>query len=286
MDGARYSRFPNFSWLCFRVTGNARQTPYVVDMESRTHVISLTVTGDHSVRWIRGGRETRWEETAGTINYTPRDDDHHTFVTQMSPDCESAVLLIPHGHLRSCLADEGHEPAVEFHHLLTRADPVLESCMRRLTAIARPDDDAAGARLDEASRRLVLRLVELSGGRRPDWHADESTFDRATITHLVNYIDEHLQVTPSLAALAMLTGLSPSHFAKKFRHSTGLSPHRFVNRRRVARSLALLRGDSHSLADVALELGFSSQSHFTRLFSLLSGMTPARYRKQCCRSVG
>lgn len=285
MDGAKVSNFPTLSWLPFRVVGNAWQTPYVVAMESRTHVISLTVTGHHSVRWIRGGRETRWEETAGTINYTPRDDDHHTFVTTMSPDCESAVLLIPHGHLTGCLADEGHERAVAFHHLLTRADPVLESCMRRLTAITRPDVAANRARLDETGRQLLLRLVELSGGGRPDWHADESTFDRTTITHLVNYIDEHLRVTPSLASLAMLTGLSPSHFAKKFRHSTGLSPHRFVNRRRVARSLALLRGDSHSLADVALELGFSSQSHFTRLFSLLSGMTPARYRKQCRRTV-
>jgi len=80
-------------------------------------------------------------------------------------------------------------------------------------------------------------------------------------------------------------GLSPSHFAKKFRHSTGLSLCRFINRRRILRSLETLKTDG-PVANVALDLGFSSQSHFTRIFSGLTGMTPARYQKQARRIVG
>jgi AraC-like DNA-binding protein len=83
-----------------------------------------------------------------------------------------------------------------------------------------------------------------------------------------------------------LVGLSPSHCARKFRHTEGLSLGRFVNRRRLARALVVLRKDSTSLSQVALDLGFSSQSHFTRLFSTLVGMTPAKYRKTFTPTVG
>ncbi|MFM7033806.1 MAG: helix-turn-helix domain-containing protein, partial [Planctomycetia bacterium] len=70
------------------------------------------------------------------------------------------------------------------------------------------------------------------------------------------------------------------------RQSTGLSLHRFVNRRRVKRSLDVLRDESSTLTEVSIRLGFSSQSHFTRLFSGLTGMTPAKYRKQFGRVSG
>ena len=103
---------------------------------------------------------------------------------------------------------------------------------------------------------------------------------------LVEEIDANLKSTPSLSAMALRVGLSPSHFAKKFRQSTGLSLHRFVNRRRILASLETLRGQSQPLAHVALDLGFSSQSHFTRIFSGLTGMTPAKYQKQFRRTVG
>ena len=65
----------------------------------------------------------------------------------------------------------------------------------------------------------------------------------------------------------------------------GLSLHRFINLRRIDRSLDVLKEGSDSLAGVALDLGFSSQSHFTRLWSSLTGMTPAKDRNQFKRTV-
>ena len=89
-----------------------------------------------------------------------------------------------------------------------------------------------------------------------------------------------------LQELSLLTGHSPSHFARKFLVTTGLSLGRFLNRRRVAAALVALRDDPQSLAQVALDLGFSSRSHFTRLFSSLTGMTPAKYRRLFKPAIG
>lgn len=286
VDGSRLSPLPHHSWLGFRVRGGPAPRPVGVHVHGVAHTVSLTVAGRHSIRQISGGHETRWTEVAGAVNFIPADDEHRTFLTTPEPQFESAVLVIPRRHLHECLAAEGLENRRELHRILAPDDPVLRACMRRLTAGTEALADEVDAGKDEFARRLVLRLAALGGGGVPDWHDDSSTFDRRTLDHLVEHIDARLRIAPDLADIAHVTGLSPSHFAKKFRASTGLSLHRFINRRRLQAGLDALRSRTVPLASLAIDLGFSSQSHFTRLFHDLTGMTPARYRRQCGPTVG
>ncbi|MFM8415294.1 MAG: helix-turn-helix domain-containing protein [Planctomycetota bacterium] len=284
MDGAKPSPFPQHSWFHLCIAGNAPQKPLVVTMTCVAHAVSLTARGRHAIRSICRARELSWEEPTSTVHFLPADGEDRTFVTTMSPDFQSQVFLIPRRHLEACLNSEGLAEPAELRRLLAHDDPILQACLTRLAAtVARADADVAA---DEAARRFVLRLAECAGGRRPDWHADASFFDRRTLSNLVHYIDEHLRIAPSLAEMALMVGLSPSHFAKKFRLSTGLSLHRFINRRRLRRAFELLKSPTASLADISLDLGFSSQSHFTRLFSLITGMTPAKYAKQFRPTLG
>lgn len=148
------------------------------------------------------------------------------------------------------------------------------------------DAVATGAEADAAACMPGLRLIQLSGGGTPDRHSDDSTFTRRTLRHLVSHIDEHLRISPSVADMSLLGGVSPSHFARKFRQTTGLSLHRFINRQRIVAVLELLEDQSRSLAQGVLDLGFWSQSDFTHLYGNFMCMTPARYRKQFRRPVG
>ena len=68
------------------------------------------------------------------------------------------------------------------------------------------------------------------------------------------------------------------HFARLFRHSTGLPPHRYVLQRRIARARELVADRRQSLAEIGYELGFPSQAHFTTMFRRLVGTTPGAYR--------
>ena len=128
--------------------------------------------------------------------------------------------------------------------------------------------------------------MAMNGCRGPDWQNDTSVFVRPTLVNLVAYVDDHLSAAPSLGDMGLLVGMSPSHFARKFRRSTGLSLHRFVNQRRIRRALAVLQESSHPLSVVAHDLGFSSHSHFTRLFTKTTGMSPTTYQQQFRRIVG
>jgi len=82
-----------------------------------------------------------------------------------------------------------------------------------------------------------------------------------------------------LADLARECGLSVSHFARSFRRSTGLPPHRWLLMERVEHAKGRLKSTDMSLLEIALACGFADQSHFTRVFSRATGLSPAAWRR-------
>jgi AraC family transcriptional regulator len=103
---------------------------------------------------------------------------------------------------------------------------------------------------------------------------------RHKLSAVLEYLHEHLDASLSLDDLAGVAHVSPYHFARLFKNSTGLPPHQYVIAQRVERAKELLRDrDLLPLVDVAVETGFSSQSHFTRHFKRLVGVTPQRFQK-------
>jgi AraC family transcriptional regulator len=100
------------------------------------------------------------------------------------------------------------------------------------------------------------------------------------LAHVLDTIDDRIADDLSLAELAAVADLSPMHFARLFRRAVGVSPHQYVLQRRMARAQALLGLTQHRLADIALAVGFSSQSHMTAVFTKGLGVSPLRYREQ------
>jgi transcriptional regulator GlxA family with amidase domain len=89
----------------------------------------------------------------------------------------------------------------------------------------------------------------------------------------------NLAETLQLSQLAAISGLSTSHFGRAFKASTGLPPHRWHLKQRIEHACAMLADAGASLADVAYATGFADQSHFTRVFSRMIGMSPGAWRR-------
>lgn len=81
------------------------------------------------------------------------DGERHTFVTTMSPDLHTEVVLIPTDHLRACLDAEGCPPSTSLRRRVTHDDPQLRSCMARLLTKPPEMAEASSGRADEAARR-------------------------------------------------------------------------------------------------------------------------------------
>lgn len=92
------------------------------------------------------------------------------------------------------------------------------------------------------------------------------------------FVEQNLDDDLSLATLAAVAGLSPSHFARRFKAAIGEAPHRYVLSRRVNGAKRLLLATDMPLAEIAAAAGFSSQAHLTGIFGRAVGMTPGVYR--------
>ncbi len=95
----------------------------------------------------------------------------------------------------------------------------------------------------------------------------------------VSYINEHLDQNLTLAEIADAVRMSPNYFASLFKQSTGLTPHQYVMKCRIEKAKQLLRHQELALVEICQEVGFTSQSHFTRVFRQHTKTTPKAYRK-------
>lgn len=98
------------------------------------------------------------------------------------------------------------------------------------------------------------------------------------LRQVLDYIQAHLDRDLRLADLAAIAQVSPNYFAAQFKQSTGLAPHQYVIAQRIEQAKALLK--QMAIADVALQVGFAHQSHFTRHFKRLVGLTPKQFINQ------
>src|ERR1700736_4766384 len=81
-------------------------------------------------------------------------------------------------------------------------------------------------------------------------------------------------------ALARIACISEAHFIRTFRATFGETPHRYLQRRRVERSMFLLRESDRSVTDICLDVGFGSLGTFSRTFREIVGQSPTGYRKR------
>ena len=94
----------------------------------------------------------------------------------------------------------------------------------------------------------------------------------------MSLISDNYESDLSLAELASVAGMSPFHFAREFKRTTGTTPHQYLIKFRIERAKALLTESEIPIVEVSSRSGFSHQSHFTRLFRRLTGTTPQSYR--------
>jgi len=109
--------------------------------------------------------------------------------------------------------------------------------------------------------------------------SDAIVFKRRVQEDVERFIARNLDQSISIESLAVQFDLSVSEFSRRFKASFGEPPHKYLNTERIKEAKRLLRNTDWPVAEIALAVGFSNQSHFTSAFRKSSETTPSQYRR-------
>ena len=194
-------------------------------------------------------------------------------------DVRHLHLFLQPGFIGAVAAEAGVYPdRVEIVPTIGARDPRFEQI--GLALLGELHADGLGGRLyaESLATLLAVQLLRHQSAAGLPTPRRAARLSVAALARAGEYVEEHLADDLSLAALAGAVGLSPWHFARLFRASTGLSPHQYVIRRRVERARLLLASTDRSLASIAQDVGFASGSHLATHVRRLLRVSPNSLR--------
>ena len=187
-------------------------------------------------------------------------------------------LHVPNGLIRECADDMPNRqpPALPPEEPPSR-DPAVERLGRALLEAKGISGPVAQLYIDGISTAIIARLLSRRS-RMGTAERGVTGLARWRLKRTVDYVEAHLAEPRDPCRSALAAGLTRMHFAAQFKAATGLRPHEYLLRRRVERAQELLTGTGISLAEVALSVGFQTQSHFTSVFKSFVGQPPHAWR--------
>lgn len=256
-------------WLRNEVTQTRYRSP-------NHHTVSLYVAGGSGIRRRRSGRELA-SFGAGSLCLMPAGETTDWLVAGA---VDLFHLYIPTALFeRTALAAFDRNPAaVELPERVFLSDPWLERTIRQAFLDKDWREPAERLALSQVSHDILAHVLCRYATVGPAPAVVKGGLAPAALHRVKEYVDAGLERALTLGELARVARLSPYHFSRMFKQSTGESPHVYVVRRRVARAKTLLARGWMPIAEIAGACGFSSQSHFTAAFRRHTGVTPRRYR--------
>jgi AraC family transcriptional regulator len=245
-----------------------------------------SVKRDHTVMVNLGSGGGRFAVEAGGLSalYSPAPGDlsilpaGRTFAGMFQGrTLDYAVWMMPAATLDRLAAEAGLATPVELGVRLSHRDEFLYRSIGRLAELAGSAEPAATVVADGISRMIALHLATVYDGVANA--LPSAALPDAVAAALVEHIDDRLSGKITVEDLAAVAGLAPHALPPVFRARFGRSPLQYVIEQRLYRARRLLAETPRPIAEIAYEVGLSSQSHLTNLFRSRFGVTPAAFRR-------
>ncbi|GER09568.1 hypothetical protein VHAB30_07200 [Variovorax boronicumulans] len=143
---------------------------------------------------------------------------------------------------------------------------------------ARNADSLYGLFADGWAMQTLALLARIDGSQAATVRSSGGLAPRS-FRRIVDYIEADLSRPFTIEDLARVAGVSPRHFIRAFRESSGQTPLRFVYSLRLERAKEFLLDPRRTATEIALDCGFSHAQHFSTAFKQATGMTPSEFRR-------
>jgi AraC family transcriptional regulator len=252
----------------------------IPDHDHPTHFLNLLTHGNIKAQWTTEGKSRSADNGPGTIYLLPAGTRDR--LTWSGPTTRIIVVMEPRFFSRS-FEDTAQIKEVELSTHWNLRDRHIQSLMLALHADLEDGSPAGplyGESLGLALGTYLVHRYSTRNYAKPEYRGGMPTM---RLNRTLEYISQNLARNLRLWELAQIAGMSPNYFCELFKASTGLSPYKYILRCRIDRAKEYLRDPKVTLACAGAAAGFADQSHFTKVFRRIVGVTPMRFRGQIGR---
>ena len=243
--------------------------------EHPEHFIELVFDGNVSYEVSERGQTRRFISQPGTICLLPRGAEHEVNWLRES---QHVVLALKPCLLSNALEEAAHESNIELREHWDLTDRHISALIMAMMADIE-DGSPAGALYGESlANSLAVYLLKRYSNLTTKLEPYRGGLSRSILNRVLEYINANLSDNLELGVLAKVAGVNLYHFARAFKQSTGQSPHQYVIRRRIEQAKELLGHPQVSIIEASACTGFVDQSHFSKVFRRIVGVSPSEYR--------
>ncbi|MDY6900097.1 MAG: AraC family transcriptional regulator [Cyanobacteriota bacterium] len=251
----------------------ANETPEITFLQHviAVHVDKYPIKGERLLE----GRVVKETYTNGKIAIYPAG-----MIQKMNWDkkIEFINLSLEPKFLESCVDESIHRNNIEILPQFAIEDPVIYSLGLALKTEVESDNDGSLLYAESVATMLAVHILRHYAVQKPIARSFTGGISRSKLELVINYVNDNLERDLSLIQLAKLAQISPNHFVRLFKHSTGTTPYQYVLDCRIKKAKQLLKNHNLTITEISHRLGFYDQSRFTNTFRKRVGITPKRYR--------
>ena len=223
------------------------------------------------------GRTVKRLFRAGDLSLVPPDAPYRS---RLLSDASVRYLTISTERMQTALADIAPSFNGDFGPLVDQGfqSPVGAALINKLYDCVNEGCLFGQVYFDGVVNTIAFELYQQAFGATHFRSPKAGDLSPHALKRVDDYIDEHMDATPTCADLAELVGLSETTFARSFKAAKGVTPYKYIVDRRLTRAKSLIQSTPLPLAQIAFVCGFASQSHMTDTFRTRLGLTPGSLR--------
>jgi AraC family transcriptional regulator len=250
----------------------------LADVTYQRHVVVINIGHSSTWEFKKEGQFRCFFKARGAISFFPR---HQPFSGRLKVErgMFANVLFLALDPVFVRRVAEGLEldaDRIELVEQRRNTDPTLRHIAMALRAGIQSGDALDRMYGEALSTALAVHLLREYGAAVLGPKRQYGGLPRAKLMRAVEYIQDQLDTDLTVSGIAQAVGLSPYHFTRLFKESTGQSPYQYVVEARVRKAKELLTTGKFTISEAAYHVGFVDQSHLTRHFKRVFGLPPKR----------